>query len=116
MSGTVQICFALLVNKCKPVFRFKKTLKDAKIWTMFTYIYPICYKQHQCTEGTVTYLGLVVQSRVRFNPAPGLNFNPLFYSSFSISVSFKITETKITIDAGKICKKYLEAYKQISFE
>ena len=77
------------------------------------YICPICYKQNQCTEGTVTYLGLVVQSRVRFNP--GLKFNPLFYSSFSISVSFKIiTETKITIDAGKICKKYLEAYKQIA--
>ena len=45
---------------------------------------------------------------------PGLKFNPLFYSSLSISVSFKIIETKITIDAGKICKKYLQAYKQIA--
>ena len=37
------------------------------------------FQQNQCTEGTVTYLGLVVQSRVRFNP--GLKFDPLFYSN-----------------------------------
>ena len=106
MSGTVQVCFALLINECKPVSRFKKTLKDAKIWTMFTSVGPICYKQNQCTEGTVTYLGLVVQGRVRFNP--GSKFSPLFYSSFSFSFSFKITETKITIDA-RLVQKYLEA-------
>ena len=94
----------------KPVFRFKKTLKDAKIWTMFTYVLFVISRTN--AEETVTYLGLVVQRRVRFNP--GLKFNPLFYSSFSISFSFKITETKITIDAGKICKKYLETYKQIA--
>ena len=49
--------FALLVNKCKPVFRFKKTSKDAKILQkMLTSVDPICYKQNRCAEGTVTYI------------------------------------------------------------